>query len=58
MVVKIEDDGCGFDLNSIKSNNGIGIDNMKQRIKIIEGSFDLTSKINVGTKLVIQIPLN
>ncbi len=56
MTLEIGDDGIGFDLNSINQNNGIGLNNMEQRIKIIGGSFNLTSEVNIGTKLVLNVP--
>jgi signal transduction histidine kinase len=58
MEIKIEDDGCGFDLNSNKENHGIGISNMQKRIEVIGGTFNLSSKLNIGTMLEIKVPLS
>lgn len=52
LVLKIQDDGVGFDFAGITSD-GIGLKNMKKRAEIIGGAFDLASKPNLGTKLTI-----
>ncbi|MBL0145625.1 MAG: two-component sensor histidine kinase [Chitinophagaceae bacterium] len=54
--LKLEDDGIGFDKNNIKEN-GIGLSNMEKRTKIIGGNYRLSTSLNKGTQLNIQIPL-
>jgi signal transduction histidine kinase len=51
----IEDDGVGFDSN--KKAKGIGLENMQSRVDAVEGTFDIKSKINKGTKTYVTIPL-
>lgn len=53
--LKVEDDGIGFDINTIRSK-GIGLKNMKKRAKIIHADFKIESRINKGTQLIISIP--
>jgi hypothetical protein len=55
LIIMVSDDGKGFDLQSIKSE-GIGINNMERRMKIIGGTLDLQSQPGVGTKLNLYIP--
>lgn len=50
----IEDDGSGFDVNKAKS--GIGLKNMNSRIKEINGTINITSEKDVGTKVTIEAP--
>lgn len=52
--IKIEDDGLGFD--SAKVTKGIGLKNMKTRVKEFKGSFKLESQIGKGTVIEIVIP--
>lgn len=52
-----EDDGIGFDMNSIKSD-GIGLQNMNNRISSINGHIEFDSKPGVGTTAIISVPLN
>ncbi|MFY7810999.1 MAG: sensor histidine kinase [Flavobacterium sp.] len=47
----IQDDGIGFD--TTLSSNGIGLYNIKKRIKVLEGNCLITSRTNHGTKLEI-----
>lgn len=53
--LSIEDDGVGFDHNNISS--GIGIQNMKNRSEILQGTFSLESKPKEGTSISVQIPI-
>lgn len=53
--LSIEDDGIGLDMMNYKS--GIGIQNMKNRSELFSGTFDMESKLNVGTSIFVQIPL-
>ncbi|WP_245891639.1 sensor histidine kinase [Flavobacterium faecale] len=48
------DDGVGFDKTAI-NQNGIGLNNMKKRSKIINAEFNLIST-NEGTKVTLKIP--
>jgi signal transduction histidine kinase len=52
----LEDDGNGFDLK-IVSKKGIGLSNMKKRTEMIGGTFQLDSFKNIGTTLIIEIPI-
>ncbi|MCH9660958.1 MAG: sensor histidine kinase, partial [Bacteroidetes bacterium] len=54
-TIFIEDNGIGFD--QIKSKDGIGIHNIKERLLAINGSIEIDSSPNRGTHLVIEIPL-
>jgi signal transduction histidine kinase len=49
------DNGVGFD-NTI-NYIGIGLKNMAKRVEILNGTFELNSKINKGTSLSLNIPL-
>ncbi|MCC7332796.1 MAG: sensor histidine kinase [Flavobacteriales bacterium] len=54
IVVSIEDDGIGFDLNHIQTGNGLL--NMKNRAKKINASLNIESKPDTGTKITLIIP--
>ncbi|QED38967.1 hypothetical protein FK178_15135 [Antarcticibacterium arcticum] len=53
VLVSIEDDGKGFDLESVK--DGIGLKNMKMRSKDLDGSISFNSNTN-GTRIEIKLP--
>ncbi len=51
-----EDDGTGFELSGVKSD-GIGLQNMNNRISSINGEIQFDSKPGSGTTAIISIPL-
>ena len=52
----LTDDGIGFNLD-YNYSNGMGLKNMEKRVKMILGTFAIESKINVGTKITITLPI-
>jgi len=57
-MVTIEDNGIGFDINSIKDDSslGIGLMNMQSRTELIHGVFHLRSIPDQGTQISLKIP--
>ncbi len=55
LFLKLIDNGDGFDIANVKTT-GIGLKNMKKRIEMINGKFDMKSNSN-GTIFTIEIPL-
>jgi len=58
LFVTIEDNGVGFDTNSIGKTSGIGMQNLMNRVKMMEGTINMNSTLGQGTNIEIQIPLN
>jgi signal transduction histidine kinase len=54
LMLKATDDGKGFDSNN-KDFKGIGLNNMKRRIHLIGGIFNLQSEPGKGTTLQLSI---
>ena len=54
IILVIEDDGIGFNTNKVP--NGIGLQNIKERISYLKGGFIIDSKENEGTSVIIKIP--
>ena len=52
LVLKIQDDGVGFNVNKTKS--GIGLKNIRSRVEKLNGSLSINSTINKGTTLLIS----
>ncbi|MFT5821507.1 MAG: signal transduction histidine kinase [Crocinitomix sp.] len=60
-MITIEDNGVGGDvaimLNGTEDRKkGVGLINMKNRTKLINGNFTLISTLNKGTKITLNIP--
>jgi signal transduction histidine kinase len=54
---RYEDNGIGFDLNKI-NQQGNGLINMKERAKMINADFSISSSENKGTLITLNIPIN
>ena len=61
IALLIEDDGCGFDLDSERSlateRGSFGLSNMSERIHFVNGTINIDSKIDIGTKIVLRVPV-
>lgn len=55
LLFQIEDDGMGFNIK--KTNEGIGIKNIKSRVNDLKGQVKFISKSQTGTKIHIKIPI-
>lgn len=55
IILKVKDDGIGFDYNKIK--NGNGVKNIIRRAEELGGKCNLISKPGNGTKAIIEIPI-
>ncbi len=57
LIMTIDDNGNGFDISTPNAINGNGINNMKTRIQSINGNFELSSTLKMGTYLLINVPI-
>ena len=61
MIVKIKDNGIGFDLtdtiNNAISVGSLGLLGMKQRVDMLGGEFDIQTRQGKGTTITITLPL-
>lgn len=55
IAINFKDDGKGFDVQ--KTNDGIGLKNLKNRISNLKGNVEISSNAD-GTTLFIEIPLS
>jgi signal transduction histidine kinase len=58
IVLVVEDDGVGFDENSIRygRNNGLGLHGISERAALLRGSVEVEPTPGKGTTLYITIP--
>lgn len=54
LLISLTDDGKGFDTS--KGKKGIGHKNISSRVRKVNGSWDIKSKIGKGTQIFIRIP--
>ena len=56
VVITIEDNGCGFDLNEVKDTS-VGLRNASERIRLITGiEVIIDTKPQCGTRVIIGVP--
>jgi PAS domain S-box-containing protein len=55
-TMTIHDNGIGIHEEKIRSNKSFGLISMRERVKQFNGTIDISSKKDYGTKLVIFIP--
>ena len=57
----IEDDGCGFDLDSLssadKGTHGIGLGSMRDRASVLGAAFEIESAEGSGTTIYVRVPV-
>ncbi len=55
IVLEVEDDGRGFDVNSVDCIGGMGLTNMQQRADELGGSVKIHSEIGQGTVVKVEV---
>jgi two-component system sensor histidine kinase DegS len=54
--VTVDDNGKGFNPESLKQGNSLGLNLIRDRVEMLGGTFDLDSTIGKGTKVMFSIP--
>ncbi|MBS1947986.1 MAG: sensor histidine kinase [Bacteroidetes bacterium] len=57
LAITVEDDGKGFDKESLSKSTGIGWSNIQNRVEFLKGKIDVNSTIDKGTSVLIEITL-
>lgn len=55
VVLKIQDDGIGFDV--LQEKDGNGLKNMPRRAENIQAKFKIVSKVGIGTTINLELPV-
>lgn len=56
LQIKIEDDGCGFDLQDV-NKNGMGLRGIRERARLFGGHACFDTAPGQGTRIHVQLPL-
>ncbi|QNA45284.1 PAS domain-containing sensor histidine kinase [Lacibacter sediminis] len=57
-ILYIEDNGKGFDMNTVAGKKTLGLLGMKERSAMMRGIFTINSEPLKGTKLEVRVPLS
>jgi PAS domain S-box-containing protein len=53
----IRDSGRGFDINSVAGVSGLGLNSLRERVRLVRGQLSIESKLSQGTQIHVCIPL-
>ncbi|MBV5281104.1 MAG: PAS domain S-box protein [Paludibacter sp.] len=56
LILEIVDNGVGFDINNSGRNDSYGMIGMKERIFLLNGELDISSKVGKGTRIKVKVP--
>ena len=57
IVISVKDNGIGYDLAKETENGGVGIENVRFRLKrMVDGTMEIKSRLQEGTEVIIRIP--
>jgi len=58
VVLRIRDEGTGFDPSSIAEQAGLGLVSMRERLHMLGGTIVINSRPGEGTRIEVRLPLN
>jgi PAS domain S-box-containing protein len=58
VVLKISDDGVGFDPSTVRHKNTLGLVSMQERARLVNGRFIVSSKPLGGTLVEVRVPVD
>ena len=53
----VTDDGIGFDFETATKGRGLGLFSMYERVKLVNGTISVDSKLQKGTEVRVRVPL-
>jgi signal transduction histidine kinase len=57
LVLRVQDKGVGFDAAAVRSQPGLGLSSMEERVRLIGAELSVTSDPGRGTTVEVRIPL-
>jgi len=57
VLLSIDDQGGGFDPAAARSKGGLGLASMEERVRLLQGTFKISSEPGRGTKVHATIPI-
>jgi PAS domain S-box-containing protein len=58
VLLRIEDDGAGFEIGAASSGKGLGLKNIAERVRMLGGKLNLDSSPGKGTRIEVAIPIS
>jgi two-component system sensor histidine kinase DegS len=54
--VSVDDNGKGFDADSVMQSNSLGLKLIRERAEMLGGNFEIDSNIGKGTRVSFAVP--
>jgi signal transduction histidine kinase len=58
VVLRVVDDGAGFDPDSAGDKDGLGLVSMRERLHLVGGAIAIDSRPGAGTRIEVRVPLS
>lgn len=58
LVMSIADNGAGFDTANHSEHAGLGLLSIRERLRLVDGSFQIESRPEEGTRIEVKVPLH
>jgi PAS domain S-box-containing protein len=58
VVLTVEDDGVGFDVDAVKGRGGLGLISMEERARLINGKLSIATQMGRGTRVTLEVPVS
>ncbi|GAL33267.1 sensor histidine kinase [Vibrio maritimus] len=58
LILQIQDDGMGFDVDEALKSPGLGLKSMLERARLVNGELTIRSQENKGVSIELEIPIN
>ena len=58
IVLSIADNGKGFKFEATYKYVGNGLYNMRERVNMLSGTFEVNSEPGNGTEVIVKLPIN
>jgi signal transduction histidine kinase len=55
ITLTVADDGCGFDVEGVRGNGGLGLLTMEERARLIGGTLSINTNPGAGTTIRVQV---
>lgn len=58
VVLRVSDDGAGFDPSAVPGHSGLGMISMRERLRLARGNLSIWSRPGLGTQIEARAPLD
>jgi len=57
LLLRVQDKGVGFDPADVRSQPGLGLSSMEERVRLVQANLSVTSALGRGTTVEVRVPL-